>query len=66
MPGGADYAALDLPVLTAHAMLIDDRGTTVEELRAPADGIVVMARRTARVQAGDGAYLLAHQEDSTR
>ncbi len=44
--------------------VVDDLGTLLEELRAPSDGIVVMARRTARVRPGDGAYLLAHEEGS--
>jgi predicted deacylase len=39
--------------------VIDDRGQVLETLRAPADGVVIMARRTARVCPGDGAYLLA-------
>jgi predicted deacylase len=39
--------------------VVDDRGNTLETLCAPSDGIVVMARRTALVQPGDGAYLLA-------
>jgi hypothetical protein len=42
--------------------VLDDVGAPLEELRAPSDGIVVMARRTARVRPGDGAYLLAHEE----
>jgi predicted deacylase len=44
--------------------VLDDLGTPLQELRAPSRGIVVMARRTARVAPGDGAYLLATEEDS--
>ncbi len=29
-----------------------------EMVRAPQDGVVVMARRTARVEPGDGVYML--------
>ncbi|MDQ3703348.1 MAG: hypothetical protein M3442_20880, partial [Chloroflexota bacterium] len=39
--------------------VLDERGTTLETLYAPAIGRVIMARRTARVVPGDGAYLLA-------
>ena len=40
--------------------VVDARdGAILQELRAPFDGIVVMARRTARVRPGDGAYMLA-------
>lgn len=42
--------------------VIDERGTILENLVAPVTGIVVMARRTARVAAGDGAFLLAHPD----
>jgi predicted deacylase len=42
--------------------VIDERGQVLETLHAPADGIVVMARRTARVCPGDGAYLLAQPD----
>ena len=34
-------------------------GELLQELRAPFDGVVVMARRTARVRPGDGAYMVA-------
>jgi hypothetical protein len=44
----------------------DHGGSKVEEPRAPADGMVVIARRTAPVQPGESAYLLAYPEDSTR
>jgi predicted deacylase len=37
----------------------DTRGGVLETVVAPGAGRVVMARRTARVRAGDGAYLLA-------
>jgi predicted deacylase len=49
--------------------VIDDRGRLLERLSAPFDGVVVMARRTARVRPGDGAYMVAlpdELEDSTR
>jgi predicted deacylase len=39
--------------------VVDDRGRVLERLVAPWDGVVVMARRTARVRPGDGAYLVA-------
>jgi predicted deacylase len=44
----------------------DSFGTPLQELRAPTGGILVMARRTARVHPGDGAYLLAHEEGSLK
>jgi len=44
--------------------LVDDVGNTLQELRAPFQGIIVMTRRTARMAAGDGAYLLATEEVS--
>jgi N2-acetyl-L-2,4-diaminobutanoate deacetylase len=34
-------------------------GSTLQELKAPFDGVVIMARRTARVRPGDGAYMIA-------
>jgi predicted deacylase len=34
-------------------------GSVLQELRAPFDGVVIMARRTARVRPGDGAYMIA-------
>jgi len=37
----------------------DTRGHVLETVVTPGSGRVVMARRTARVRAGDGAYLLA-------
>lgn len=40
------------------ADVVDERGALVETLRAPHAGVIMMARRTARVQPGDGAYLL--------
>jgi predicted deacylase len=42
--------------------VFDERGTLLETLAAPNDGIVIMARRTARVRPGDGGYLLAQPE----
>jgi predicted deacylase len=39
--------------------VVDDAGTVLETLRAPSGGRVAMARRTARVRPGDGAYLIA-------
>ncbi|MGI9149387.1 MAG: succinylglutamate desuccinylase/aspartoacylase family protein [Chloroflexota bacterium] len=44
--------------------VVDERGATVQTLRAPCRGVVVMARRTARVRPGDGAYLIAVPDDS--
>lgn len=44
--------------------VFDERGEILETLRSPRRGIVVMARRTARVRAGDGAYLVALPDDS--
>ncbi len=43
-------------------IVVDDLGNPLEALRAPSNGIIIMARRTARVRAGDGVYLLAQQE----
>ena len=40
------------------ADVVDVCGAVLETLFAPHDGIIVLARRTARVRAGDGAYLL--------
>jgi len=37
-------------------------GRERQVLRAPHDGVVVMARRTARVQRGDGAYMIATRQ----
>jgi predicted deacylase len=34
-------------------------GSALQELKAPFDGVVIMARRTARVRPGDGAYMIA-------
>ncbi|HEV2121977.1 MAG TPA: succinylglutamate desuccinylase/aspartoacylase family protein [Chloroflexota bacterium] len=45
--------------------VFDARGAVLETLRAPHDGIVVLARRTARVHPGDGAYLLATEAHDT-
>jgi predicted deacylase len=39
--------------------VLDERGNLLERLLAPFDGVVVMARRTARVRPGDGAYMVA-------
>ncbi len=44
--------------------VLDERGQTLETLRSPCRGIVVMARRTARVRPGDGAYVIALEDDS--
>jgi len=44
--------------------VVDERGEILETLRSPREGIVVMARRTARVRPGDGAYLVALPDDS--
>ena len=46
------------------ADLIDERGTLLETIRAPQLGIVIMARRTARVRAGDSTYLLTGADDA--
>ena len=41
-------------------VVIDPRTGEIEEtLTAPFDGVVIMARRTARVRPGDGAYMVA-------
>jgi predicted deacylase len=45
--------------------VLDERGEVLETLTAPSDGVVIMARRTARVRPGDGAYMLALPEDAT-
>jgi predicted deacylase len=37
-------------------------GAEKQRLRAPFGGVVVTARRTARVQAGDGTYMIALPE----
>jgi predicted deacylase len=42
--------------------VFDERGNLLETLAAPTDGIVIMARRTARERPGDGGYLLAEAE----
>jgi predicted deacylase len=42
----------------------NERGEVLQTLRSPCRGIVVMARRTARVRPGDGAYLVALEDDS--
>lgn len=49
------------PVTTGQPLgdVLDERGATLETLYAPAIGRVIMARRTASVAPGDGAYLLA-------
>ena len=39
--------------------VVDERGHLLERVTAPFDGVVVMARRTARVRPGDGAYMIA-------
>jgi predicted deacylase len=39
--------------------VLDERGNLLERLLAPFDGVVVMARRTARVRPGDGVYMVA-------
>jgi predicted deacylase len=39
--------------------VLDERGHLLERIAAPFDGVVIMARRTARVRPGDGAYLVA-------
>jgi predicted deacylase len=39
--------------------VVDERGHLLERVCAPFDGVVVMARRTARVRPGDGAYMVA-------
>jgi predicted deacylase len=44
--------------------VLDDRGNALETLTAPHDGVVIMARRTARVRPGDGGYMLAQPEES--
>ena len=44
-------------------VVIDPRtGEILETLVAPFDGVVIMARRTARVRPGDGAYMVALPE----
>jgi predicted deacylase len=43
--------------------VLDERGEILETLRSPCRGIVVMARRTALVCPGDGAYLIALEDD---
>jgi predicted deacylase len=41
-------------------VVVDPRdGETLQTLAAPFDGVVVMARRTARVRPSDGAYMVA-------
>jgi predicted deacylase len=45
--------------------VVDERGEVLESLYSPNAGIVIMARRTARVRPGDTAYLVALQEEST-
>jgi predicted deacylase len=44
----------------------DTRGHVLETVVAPGSGRVVVARRTARVRAGDGAYLLAPEAPASR
>ena len=39
--------------------VVDERGKVLERITAPFDGLIIMARRTARVRPGDGAYLVA-------
>jgi predicted deacylase len=39
--------------------VLDERGTVLETIVAGQPGVVVMARRTARVRVGDGAYMVA-------
>jgi predicted deacylase len=41
------------------AEVVDERGEVLEAIRSPSHGVVIMARRTARVRPGDGAYLVA-------
>lgn len=43
--------------------VIDERGDVLESIVAPCDGVIVMARRTARVRPGDGAYMIALPEE---
>jgi predicted deacylase len=43
--------------------VVDEHGRLLERLVAPVDGIVIMARRTARVRPGDGAYMVALPAD---
>jgi predicted deacylase len=42
--------------------VVDERGAVREVVRAPQDGIVILARRTARVRPGDGLFLLAAED----
>jgi predicted deacylase len=45
--------------------VLNERADVLETLTAPSDGVVIMARRTARVRPGDGAYMLALPDDSS-
>jgi predicted deacylase len=45
--------------------VLNERGEVLETLTAPSAGVVIMARRTARVRPGDGAYMIALRDDST-
>jgi predicted deacylase len=42
--------------------VLDERGAVLEALAAPHEGVVIMARRTARVRPGDGGYMLARPQ----
>lgn len=43
--------------------VVDERGEVLQTIEAPWDGVVVMARRTARVRPGDGSYMIALPDD---
>jgi predicted deacylase len=42
--------------------VLDELGNVLETLEAPHPGVIVMARRTARVRPGDGGYMVARPE----
>jgi predicted deacylase len=44
--------------------VLNEHGEVLETLAAPSDGVVIMARRTARVRPGDGAYMIALPDQS--
>jgi predicted deacylase len=56
-----ERVALLAPVHAGQTLgeVVDERGTVLETLTAAHDGVVVMARRTARVRPGDGGYMIA-------
>ena len=46
--------------------VLDERGVVLETVRAASRGVLVMARRTARVRPGDRVYVLAPEDASRR